>query len=155
MTVRLVIQQDDPAAPYVTPLLTLHLTEVRGVMGPEFAFALDETGLSAPDITFWTAWRGTALAGFVALKQLDVQQGELKSMRVAPGARRTGVGRALLDHVIDEARQRHYARLLLETGTAPLHAPAVALYHGAGFVDCAPFADYQRSPHNQFMMLTL
>lgn len=155
MTARLVIQQDDPAAAYVTPLLTLHLTELRGVMGPAFAFALDEAGLSTPDMTFWTAWRGTALAGFVALKRLNAKDAEVKSMRAAPGARRTGVGRALLAHVVDHARQQGYVRLYLETGTAALHAPAVALYRSTGFVDCAAFADYQPSPHNQFMLLTL
>ncbi|KQM64468.1 acyltransferase [Sphingomonas sp. Leaf17] len=151
----MLIQQDDPAAPYVTPLLTLHLTDMRSATDPAFAFALDETGLSAPDVTFWTAWRGTALAGFAALKRLDVDQAEVKSMRAAPGARRTGVGRALLAHLIAEARQRGHARLFLETGTTAAYAPAVALYRSAGFVDCDAFADYRPSPHNQFMMLTL
>lgn len=149
------IQEDDPAAAYVTPLLTLHLTELHAVMGPAFAFALNEAGLSAPGMTFWTAWRGTALAGFAALKRLNATQAELKSMRAAPGARRTGVGRALLAHAIAEARAGDYRQLLLETGTAALHAPAVALYQATGFVDCGPFADYQPSPHNRFMTLAL
>lgn len=76
-------------------------------------------------------------------------------MRAAPAARGTGVGRALLDHVIAEARRRGNARLSLETGTAPLHAPAVSLYRKAGFVACDAFADYRPSPHNQFMRLDL
>ncbi|KQU62578.1 acyltransferase [Sphingomonas sp. Leaf339] len=150
----MVIRQDDPAAAHVAPLLAMHLTELRGHMR-EFAFALDATGLSAPDLTFWTAWRGEMLAGFAALKRLDGEQAEVKSMRAAPAARRTGVGRALLMHVIGEARARGYRVLHLETGTADLHAPAVALYHSAGFVDAGPFADYQPSPHNRFMSLTL
>lgn len=95
------------------------------------------------------------LAGFGALKQLDETHGEVKSMRAAPTARRTGAGRTILNHIIAEGRKRGYARLSLETGTAPLHAPAVALYRSAGFVSCGPFADYQASPHNQFMRLDL
>ena len=148
------IRQDNPKAPHVADLLAHHLEELRSVMG-EHAQALDASGLSAPSVTFWTAWQGDVLAGFGALKQLDARHGEVKSMRAAPAARRTGAGRSILNHIIAEARKRGYARLSLETGTAPLHAPAVALYRSAGFVSCAPFADYQTSPHNQFMNLDL
>lgn len=150
----LVIREDDPAATYVTDLLTHHLAELRSVMRSH-AFALDATGLSAPNVTFWTAWHGQTLAGFVALKALNDRAGELKSMRAAPAARRTGVGRALLQHVVAEARVRGFRRLYLETGTADLHAPAAALYRSAGFVNCDAFADYTPSPHNQFMRLEL
>ncbi len=148
------IQRDDPTAAHVAPLLAHHLAELRGHMA-DFAFALDATGLAVPEVTFWTAWRDDTLVGFVALKQLDARHGEVKSMRAAPAARNTGVGRALLAHVVAEARTRGYDRLSLETGTADLHAPAVALYRSAGFVDTGAFADYRPSPHNQFLTLHL
>ena len=148
------IRQDDPTAPYVADLLAYHLAELQSVMG-EHAQALDASGLSAAAVTFWTAWQGDALLGFGALKQLDDTRGEVKSMRAAPAARGTGVGRSILHHIIAEARNRGYAQLSLETGTAALHAPAISLYRSAGFVSCEPFADYQASPHNQFMKLDL
>ncbi len=148
------IRQDDPTAPYVAELLEHHLRELRGNMA-EFAFALDATGLATPDVTFWTAWHGDVLAGFGALKQLDATHGEVKSMRAAPAARRTGVGRAMLRHIVGEGRRRNYARISLETGTAQLHQPAIALYRSEGFVPCDAFADYLPSPHNQFFMLSL
>lgn len=148
------IRQDDPKAPHVADLLAHHLEELRSVMG-EHAQALDASGLSAASVTFWTAWHNDELAGFGALKQLDETHGEVKSMRAAPTARRTGAGRAILNHIIAEGLRRGYARLSLETGTAPLHAPAISLYRSAGFVSCAPFADYQASPHNQFLSLDL
>lgn len=148
------IRLDDPTAPYVADLLAHHLEELRSVMG-EHAQALNASGLSAAAVTFWTVWKSDALVGFGALKQLDDTHGEVKSMRAAPAARGTGAGRAILHHIIAEARQRGYVRLSLETGTAPLHAPAVSLYRSAGFVPCEPFADYRASPHNQFMSLDL
>lgn len=148
------IREDDPTASHVADLLTHHLQELRSAMAGH-AFALDATGLSAPTVTFWTAWRVDELAGFAALKQLDDTHGEVKSMRAAPAARGTGVGRALLDHVIAEARKRGYRRLSLETGTAALHAPAISLYRSAGFTSCDPFADYEASRHNQFLKLDL
>ena len=150
----LTIRVDDPTAPHVADLLAHHLTELRGEMA-EFAFALDATGLSQPGVTFWTAWGGDDLAGFVALKEVGDGSGELKSMRAAPAMRGAGVGRALLNHVIAEARRRGLARIDLETGTAALHAPAVSLYRSGGFVDCGPFGDYRPSPHNQFMTLSI
>jgi putative acetyltransferase len=76
-------------------------------------------------------------------------------MRAAPAARGTGVGRTILHHIIAEARNREYARLGLETGTAALRAPAISLYRSAGFISCGPFADHRESPHNQFMRLDL
>jgi putative acetyltransferase len=148
------IRQDDPRAPHVADLLTHHLEELRSVMG-EHAQALDASGLSAATVTFWTAWQGDVLAGFGALKQLDARHGEVKSMRAAPTARQTGVGRTILNHIIAEGRRRGYERLSLETGTAPLHAPAISLYRSVGFLPCEPFADYEASPHNQFMSLDL
>jgi len=148
------IRQDDPTAPHVADLLEHHLRELQGVMG-EHAFALDASGLSAPGVTFWTAWEDETLLGFGALKQLDAGHGEVKSMRAAPAARGTGVGRAILNHIVSAARARGYARLSLETGTALLHAPAIALYRSAGFVSCPAFADYQPSAHNQFFALDL
>jgi putative acetyltransferase len=148
------IKRDDPTAPHVADLLSHHLRELQEVMA-EHAFALDASGLSAPSVTFWTAWHGETLAGFGALKQLDPLHGEVKSMRASPAARGTGVGRAILNHVVTVARERGYARLSLETGTATLHAPAVALYRSAGFVSCEAFAEYRPSPHNQFFTLDL
>lgn len=145
---------DDPAAPHVAELLAHHLSELSSVMG-EHAFALDASGLSAPEVTFWTAWRGQKLAGFAALKLWGDGEGEVKSMRAAPEARGTGVGRVLIDHVIAEARARGLSRLYLETGTAPLHQPAIALYRKSGFASCPPFADYEASQHNQFMVMEL
>lgn len=148
------IRQDNPTAHHVADLLAYHLQELQSAMA-EHAFALDTTALSAANVTFWTAWQSAALVGFGALKELDHTHGEAKSMRAAPAARGTGVGRAMLNHIIAEARRRGYARLSLETGTTTLHAPAKALYQSAGFTSCDAFADYQPSPYNQFFKLGL
>jgi putative acetyltransferase len=148
------IRPDDPTAPHVADLLAFHLADMRGT-NPDFAFALDASGLSAPNVSFWTAWNGAELAGFAALKQLDRHHGEVKSMRAAPAARRSGVGRTLLQHLIGVAKARGYARLSLETGTEARFSPAILLYQSAGFVPSAAFSDYQPSPHNQFFALEL
>jgi putative acetyltransferase len=111
--------------------------------------------LRHPSVTLWTVWEDGALLGMGALKDLGAGQGELKSMRTAPAALRRGVGGALLDHLVAEARARGYARLSLETGANDAFAPARALYARAGFVACEPFAEYSASDFSRFFTLAL
>ena len=76
-------------------------------------------------------------------------------MRTAAVHLRKGAARAMLEHVVAEARRRGYRRLSLETGTAPAFEPAHRLYASAGFVPCGPFADYVDDPYSCFMTLEL
>lgn len=149
------IRKDDPANPRLSALLSAHVAEQRANTPPGFSFALDASGLSAPDLTFWSAWDGEEAIGMGALRGLSATSGEVKSMRVAPSWLGRGVGHALLSAIVAEARARGYAALFLETGTTPAYDAALALYRRAGFVACDAFADYQPSPHNQFLMLDL
>ena len=149
------IRQDDPTSPALAALIALHVAFGRAHTPAENAHVLDPAGLAAERVTFWTAWDGEALAGMAALRELAADHAELKSMRTAPGHLRRGVARALLDHLVAVARARGYARLSLETGTAPPFTPANALYEAHGFTDCAAFGGYPASPHNRFMSLTL
>ena len=72
-------------------------------------------------------------------------------MRPASRHLRKGVAARMLEHILDEARSRGYARLSLETGSMPAFAPARALYASYGFTQCAPFADYVEDPNSTFM----
>lgn len=76
-------------------------------------------------------------------------------MRTPSALRRRGAGRAILRHLLDEARRRGYTRVSLETGAHPAFAPAHALYRSAGFTRSGPFAEYRASPDNVFMTLDL
>ena len=122
---------------------------------PGAVFALDLSGLRDPSVTLWTAWEGDALLGMGALKALDANHGELKSMRTAPGALRRGVARAMLAHLIAEGRARGYRRLSLETGSNAPFAAARALYAGAGFVECGPFGWYADTEFSRYFSLEL
>ncbi len=118
-------------------------------------FALDLAGLQGPDISVWSAWRGTAIAGVAALKRVSDSVGELKSMRTHPDHLRTGVAACLLEFIIEQARCRGFARLSLETGSGPAFEPALALYRKRGFVEGKAFSDYTKSAFNRFFHLTL
>lgn len=142
---------DDPARDDVRALLERHLAFVRALRPPEDVHALDIDGLSDPSATFFSVRDGGQLLGVAALKRLDADHVELKSMRTAEAARGRGIARALLDHLMAVARDRGYRRMSLETGTEPGFAAARSLYASAGFRVCEPFADYRPSPSSTFM----
>ncbi len=139
----------------VIDLITYHQTEARAATPQDNAHAMGADGLRHPDISFWGVWEGDDLLGIGAIRQLSPDHGELKSMRTAPHALRRGVARMMLDHLVGLARTRGYARVSLETGTAPMFEPANRMYEAAGFVDGPVFGGYPESPHNRFMTLKI
>lgn len=149
------IRPDDLRGAPVRALLQEHLQSMTLYSPPESIHALDLDALRRPEVTFWTVWRDAQLLGCGALQELDRGHGEVKSMRTAAAHRRQGVARAMLEHIIDEARRRGYTRLSLETGSNPAFAPAHSLYASKGFVFCEPFANYAPDPYSVFMTCTL
>lgn len=149
------IVEDDLSGAEIAALLRLHLDEMHAWSPPESVHAMDIQRLRAGDVTFYSAWDGPVLAACGAIKQLDPDHGELKSMRADPAYRGKGAGRAILDHLIGVARARGYARLSLETGAPAEFAPAHRLYLANGFVDCGPFGSYRLDPFSRFMTRAL
>lgn len=146
-----VIDVDDPRADDVRSLLEQHLTFARGVTPPEDVHALDLDGPLDPTITFFSLRVDGELLGVGAIKQLDADHAEVKSMHTAAAARRRGVGRAIVEHLLAVAAARGVRRVSLETGAGDAFAPARALYARAGFVPCGPFDDYDASPNSAYM----
>jgi putative acetyltransferase len=149
------IRLDDLTAAPVRALLEEHLRNMHELSPPESVHALPIDRLRQPGITFWSVWDGAQLLGCGALKEIDAAHGEIKSMRTANAHRRRGVARAMLEHIVAEARRRGYARLSLETGSNEPFAPARALYRRFGFSECGPFAEYAPDPNSVFMTRTL
>lgn len=141
--------------PQVIALLREHLRGMAELSPPESVHALDLDGLKRPDVSFWSAWDEDDLLGCGALKQLDAEHGEIKSMRTAAAHRRRGVAAALLEHLLGEAGRRRYRRLSLETGSMEGFEPARSLYARYGFDYCGPFADYRDDPNSVFMSKAL
>lgn len=141
--------------PQVIALLREHLRGMAELSPPESVHALDLDGLKRPEISFWSAWDEDDLLGCGALKQLDAEHGEIKSMRTAAAHRRRGVAAALLEHLLGEAGRRRYRRLSLETGSMEGFEPARSLYARYGFDYCGPFADYRDDPNSVFMSKAL
>jgi putative acetyltransferase len=146
---------DDPRATDVEALLAAHLAFAREHSPPEDVHALDAAELLVDDVSFFSIRADGELLGVGALKQLDRDHAELKSMHTAVSARGRGVGRAMLDHLLAVARARGCTRVSLETGTMAAFAAARSLYESAGFAVCAPFAGYPASANSVCMTLSL
>jgi putative acetyltransferase len=145
------IRLDDLAGVEIRALLAEHLRNMHEHSPPESVHALDVTGLLQPEVSFWTVWSDGELLGCGALKELTPAHGEIKSMRTASAHRRKGVARAMLEHIIAEARRRAYARLSLETGSMAAFEAARRLYESFGFEYCPPFGDYREDPNSVFL----
>jgi ribosomal-protein-alanine acetyltransferase len=76
-------------------------------------------------------WRGV-LTGYAVLTT-GAGEGHLMNLSVAAAWQRRGLGRALLLHVLDEARALGLSQVFLEVRVS--NAAAIALYQAAGFAE--------------------
>ncbi len=141
--------------PQVITLLEQHLRDMYKTTPIESVHALDLRELRSSRISFWTLWKADQLAACGALKSIDEQHAEIKSMRTSERFLRQGVAGRLLLYLMDQARQRGFQRVSLETGSQDYFEPARQLYLKHGFTHCPPFADYEEDPNSVFMSLQL
>ena len=84
-------------------------------------------------------WEGEP-AGCIALTPMrEAGACEMKRLYVRPGYRQHGIGRLLVDALLEEARRRNYTSMKLDT-LQRLQA-AIRLYEQYGFVHIAPYYD--------------
>ena len=105
------IETDDLSRPEIAELLKEHLASTFVHSPPESVHALPIEGLRSPDITFWSVSENGELLGCGALKELEPQHGEIKSIRTASAHLRKGVARAVVEHIIAEAKRRGVSAL--------------------------------------------
>jgi putative acetyltransferase len=145
------IRVADLNEPALKKLLMEHVSELRETSPPESCHVLELDELRRKSVTVFAAYDAAEIVGCAALKRLDPEHGELKSMRTAVAARGRGVGKALVTALEAEAVRQGLSRLSLETGTQDFFAPARALYQRCGYVECPPFGSYGEDPLSVFM----
>ena len=129
--------------PEVNQLLKNHFIELRAVSSKGSTHVLDIPGLQVSSIKFWSLWENNKLMGCGALKFLNNDHGEFKSIRVHNNFRGKGYGIKIINHLIDEARKLQIKRLSIETGAGKFFSPARKLFNKCGFIPCPPFAHYK------------
>ena len=141
--------------PEVDELLKNHFIELRSVSPAGSTHVLDIDGLKDPSIKFWSLWENEKLMGCGALKFLNENHGEFKSIRVADKFRKNGMGEKIISHLIDQAKQIGIKKLSTETGAGEFFAPARKLFKKFGFKKCKPFAHYKEDPNSCYYNLKI
>ena len=141
--------------PQVNELLTKHFIELRSVSPPGSTHVLDIPGLKDPTIRFWSLWDGENIVGCGALKLLEKDHGEFKSIRVANKFRKNGMGEKIISHLIDQAKQIGIKKISIETGSGEFFIPARKLFKKFGFKECKPFAHYKEDPNSCYYSLNI
>lgn len=150
-----VIAEEHPLAPDLELLFQRHTADMHADTPPESIHMMDKGELAAPGIRFFVLRVGGQPQAMGAFKRIDASHAEIKSMHVLAEARGRGLSKAMLDHLVAEARKDGFTRLSLETGVQPTFVAARALYERAGFEECPPFEGYWDDPNSVFMTKVL
>ena len=137
--------------PEVNKLLTKHFIELRAASPEGSAHVLDIPGLKVPSIKFWSLWENENLFGCGALKFLDENHGEFKSIRIHNDFRNEGFGVKIIEHLIDQAKKLNIKRISLETGAGKFFDPARKLFKKCDFKPCEPFAHYKEDINSLYL----
>ena len=95
------------------------------------------------------------LIGCGALKFLEKNHGEFKSIRVADKFRRSGIGEKIIEHLIEEAKKLEISKLSIETGAGEFFIPARKLFKKTGFTACEPFAHYKEDINSVYLTMLI
>ncbi len=139
---------DDPE---VNELLTKHFIELRAASPKGSAHVLDIPGLKIPSIKFWSLWKKEELLGCGALKFLENEHGEFKSIRIHDNFRNKSNGSKLINHLIEEAKNLGIKRISIETGAGKFFEPARKLFKRCNFKLCEPFAHYKKDKNSIYL----
>ena len=135
----------------VHELLIKHFIELRAASPEGSAHVLDIPGLKVSSIKFWSLWQDDMLMGCGALKFLDKEHGEFKSIRIHNDFRNQGNGINVINHLINEAKKLNINRLSIETGAGDFFIPARKLFKKCGFETCKPFAHYKEDINSVYL----
>ena len=135
----------------VNELLEKHFIELRSASPEGSAHVLDISGLKIPSIKFWSFWENEKLVGCGALKFLDKEHGEFKSIRVHHNFRKKGNGIKVISHLIEEAKKLKIKRLSIETGAGKFFEPARKLFNQCNFKPCEHFAHYKEDINSIYL----
>jgi len=141
--------------PVVHEFLIKHFIELRSVSPKGSAHVLNIAGLKDPSIKFWSLWEKSDLVGSGALKFLDKEHGEFKSIRISDKFRNKRNGSKVINHLINEAKKLKIERLSLETGAGDFFLNARKLFTKSGFEPCEPFSHYKNDINSIYMTMLI
>lgn len=149
--ISIAIRAEDLAGHDVRTMLSEHLAADARLADRSRDHGLTVEKLLAPDVTFWSAWSGFQLIGFIAVKEQNPLHGEIKLLHIKEAHRVKGVGSALLDHARSEGLSRGYRRLSLAIPKADHARRAREFFDNRRFVESEPFGSYGEDANIAYM----
>ncbi|MDP3449412.1 MAG: GNAT family N-acetyltransferase [Anaerolineaceae bacterium] len=107
------------------------LVEHWGFLDPTLNPDLNDIVASYADGVFLVAWQDDKIVGTGALLHRSDHSAEIVRMSVSTDLRRSGLGRAILQRLCDEAKDKGVQRLILET--TETWQEVIAFYLNFGF----------------------
>ena len=141
--------------PEVNQLLKKHFVELRSVSPKGSTHVLDIEGLQNKSIKFWSIYEHHKLIGCGALKFLDSNHGEFKSIRVADSFRKKGYGKKVISVLFEKSKELGINKISVETGSGEFFLPARKLFKEFGFEECEPFGHYINDSNSCYMSLDI
>jgi ribosomal protein S18 acetylase RimI-like enzyme len=139
-----IITPERPDTPEALALIAELDDYLNSLYPPESRNGFSVEKLIADGVAFFVARHDDAPAGCGGIKFHGTEYAEVKRMYVRPSFRGLGLGRRMLDHLTDHARENGIGLLRLETGVHQL--AAVHLYEAVGFYRIPPFGDFREDP---------
>ena len=136
---------DSPAAQTLIDELESHLVSLYPNES-RHGYSVDK--LLREGVAFFIVREDGVPAGCGGVQLYGTDYGELKRMYVRPQFRGRGLGKIVLNHLTDYARERGVGILRLETGI--YQKEAIALYESSGFRRVPPFGEYKEDPPSVF-----
>ena len=127
----------------------LLINELQTFLNPEKYPAESRHGYSVEKllregVVFFVTRQDNTPAGCGGIKLFGTEYSEVKRMYVRPQYRGLGLGKMMLDHLAQYARERQISTLQLETGI--YQTEAIKLYENYGFKRRGPFGEYKDDP---------
>jgi len=139
----------------VGALVDAHVARSRKYYPPTSCHSCEGSTLAELGVQLFVGRLGGEALVIGGLLPLSASSGEIKSVFTAKSARGRGYGRAMMDHLMTEARTQGMTQLFLETGSDDASAAARGVYKKLGFQYCPPFGSYTEDPLSVFMSTTL
>ncbi len=148
MTIQVIIADREQHAPHIRELFWEYLQWANARVIEEFNVSFDIATMLEGDMQnldkfmpphgrLLLGYIEENLAGIACLKALTPGIGEVKRMYVRPNHRKAGLGRALLNHLLEEARDIGYQLVRLDS--ARFMQEAHQLYRSCGFKEIAAY----------------
>ncbi len=142
---QITIVEASPGSPEAVALineLDEYLNQLPYPERSRHAYSIDK--LLREGVAFFVAHYQGNSAACGGIKLFDGEYAEVKRMYVRPVYRGLGLGKTMLNHLAQYARERQVNLLRLETGI--FQTEAIGLYDLYGFQRRAPFGEYEEDP---------